>query len=283
MYTKKGVEYRPIECYFNDNMRLLIANTGLSGFAIYNLLLNKIYGEEGYFVKWTSEVETLFAFQLNVKGQTVSECIKYLIARGFFDKDMFDKYNILTSREIQLEYLRITKQRKRVNQWHTPQYVFSDILNCQNDSELGENSSEMSENARSLTTEKEQSKEQSEEKQSDNKSNSESESIGEMSPAMYLSQKLNKKLSNKKLQIDTTKVDIDKLCEAVSKSIFLQQANNLGVDWLVEHYDEVIRGDYKTIDNTKKNKNNGATLRQREYTKEELSNANLMSNIEDWL
>ena len=105
MYNKHGIDYRPENCYLDDNRRLLISATGLNGYAIYTLLLNKIYGEEGYFVKWTSDVEALFAFQIGEsKTSAVSECVKYLLARGFFDKKMYEKYHILTSLEIQQEY-----------------------------------------------------------------------------------------------------------------------------------------------------------------------------------
>ena len=274
MYNKKGIDYRPENCYLDDTRRLLISATGLNGFAIYTLLLNKIYGEEGYFVKWTSDVEALFAMQIGSNKATVSECVKYLIARNFFDKDMYSKYKILTSLEIQQEYERVTT--KRVNQWHTPKYVYPTLLSCQNDGKLKQNDSNSGENDDKQQTEKRTA----EQRKSESNSNSESESICEPTPALLLSQKLNKRLKNKSLKIDVNEINLDKLCNAVLESDFLQKADNLTVDWLVKHYEQVVRGDYKNIETSKPNKPS-AVLHQREYTKEELQN--VYSNIDDWL
>ena len=262
MYNKKGIDYRPENCYLDDNTRLMISAVGLNGFAIYTLLLNKIYGEEGYYVKWTSDVEALFAMQIGANKTTVSECVKYLIARNFFDKEMYNKYKILTSLEIQTEYGRVTY--KRVNQWHTPQYVYSSILSTQNDSNLKQNDSNLGEKANGNNTEKRTA----EKRKSESQSNSESESISEPTPALLLSQKLNKQLKNPNLKIDVNEINIDKLCNAVLESDFLQKANNLTIDWLVKHYEQVIRGDYKNISTTTK-KNNTAIIHQRDYTIEE--------------
>ncbi len=274
MYNKKGIDYRPENCYLDDNTRLMISAVGLNGFAIYTLLLNKIYGEEGYYVKWTSDVEALFAMQIGANKTTVSECVKYLIARNFFDKEMYNKYKILTSLEIQTEYGRVTY--KRVNQWHTPQYVYSSILSTQNDSNLKQNDSNLGEKVNGNNTEKRTA----EKRKSESQSNSESESISEPTPALLLSQKLNKQLKNPNLKIDVNEINIDKLCNAVLESDFLQKANNLTVDWLVKNYDKVIRGDYKNISTTTKN-NNTAIIHQRDYTKEEKQFCS--SNIDDFI
>ena len=274
MYNKKGIDYRPENCYLDDNTRLMISAVGLNGFAIYTLLLNKIYGEEGYFVKWTSDVEALFAMQIGANKTTVSECVKYLIARNFFDKEMYNKYKILTSLEIQTEYGRVTY--KRVNQWHTPQYVYSSILSTQNDSNLKQNDSNLGEKVNGNNTEKRTA----EKRKSESQSHSESESISESTPALLLSQKLNKQLKNRNLKIDVNSINLDRLCNAVLESNFLQKANNLTVDWLVKHYEQVVRGDYKNID-TNTIKKNTAIIHQRDYSKEE--NQVTMSNIDDWV
>ena len=274
MYNKKGIDYRPENCYLDDNTRLMISAVGLNGFAIYTLLLNKIYGEEGYYVKWTSDVESLFAMQIGANKTTVSECVKYLIARNFFDKEMYNKYKILTSLEIQTEYGRVTY--KRVNQWHTPQYVYSSILSTQNDSNLKQNDSNLGEKVNGNNTEKRTA----EKRKSESQSHSESESISESTPALLLSQKLNKQLKNRNLKIDVNSINLDRLCNAVLESNFLQKANNLTVDWLVKHYEQVVRGDYKNID-TNTIKKNTAIIHQRDYSKEE--NQVTMSNIDDWV
>ena len=276
MYTKRGIDYRPIECYYDDNTKILISKHGLRGYAILQLILNKIYFENGYYLKWNEDVQSLFALEVKASNLVIKQCVDFFIERNIFDKEMYDKFSILTSIEIQQEYARVTY--KRVNQWHTKQYVYSSILSRQNDGRLKQNDSNSGENDSKNNTEKRTAKQS--DSNSESNSNSESESICEPTPAVLLSQKLNKRLKNKNLKIDINEINLDRLCNAVLESDFLQKADNLTIDWLVKHYEQVVRGDYKNLDKTKQ-QNTGAVIHQREYTKEQLDN--VFDNIEDWL
>ena len=277
MYTKKGVDYRPISCYYDDSNKILISKFGLRGYAILQLILNKIYLENGYFVKWTDDLQELFSMEIKAQTNIVKNVVDYLLERGVFDKKMYKDFSILTSYEIQQEYSRITY--KRVNQWHTPSYVYSSILSNQNDINLSQNNNETGENNDNNNTEKRTAKKSNSESQSNSESESNSK-ISEPTPALLLSQKLNKQLKNPNLKIDVNEINLDKLCNAVLESDFLQKANNLTVDWLVKNYDKVIRGDYKNISTTTKN-NNTAIIHQRDYTKEEKQFCS--SNIDDFI
>lgn len=276
MYTKKGVEYRPINCYYDDSTKILISKFGLRGYAILQLVLNKLYLENGYYLKWTDDIIDLFAMEIKAPANVVKQVVDYLIERGLFDKEMYSKFSILTSEEIQQEYARITY--KRVNQWHTPQYVIESVIKmCQNDGRLKQNDSNLGEYDNKIQTEKRTAKE----KESDSNSKSESDSISEPTPAQLLSQRLNKELKNKKLQIDVNEINLDLLCSAVLESDFLQKAPNLNVDWLIKHYNDVIGGKYKNITTTSIN-NNPVAIRQRTYTKDELENV-FNKNIDDFI
>ena len=46
---KKGVDYFPLDCVLDDKMRLIKAKFGLRGFAFVIILLQEIYGNEGYY------------------------------------------------------------------------------------------------------------------------------------------------------------------------------------------------------------------------------------------
>lgn len=108
---KVGVDYFPLDTVLDTKFQLIEAEFGLTGFAIVVKLFQKIYGEQGYYCEWTDEVALLFANRNNVGYSVVSELISASIRRGIFDRDLFDKYHILTSKGIQERYLLAVNRR----------------------------------------------------------------------------------------------------------------------------------------------------------------------------
>lgn len=70
----------------------------------------------GYYCEWSDDVALMFVQQpwLSVGVSAVSEILNSMIKRGILDKDMFEKYGILTSAEIQETYFEAVKRRKGV-------------------------------------------------------------------------------------------------------------------------------------------------------------------------
>lgn len=102
---KIGLEYFPLDTVLDTKFELIEAEFGLQGFAIVVKLLQMIYREQGYYCEWNTEVALLFAKRNNVGGNVVSETISSCIKRGIFDKALYDKHHILTSRGIQARYI----------------------------------------------------------------------------------------------------------------------------------------------------------------------------------
>ena len=111
---KDGIPYFPLDCELDSKFELIEAEFGLQGFAVVVKLLQRIYGGEGYYCEWTNEVALLFAKRNSTGGSVVSEIVSASIKRGIFDKDMFERYGILTSKGIQLRYLKAVDRRKQV-------------------------------------------------------------------------------------------------------------------------------------------------------------------------
>ena len=111
---KQGLDYFPLDTVFDTNMELIEAEYGLTGFAVVVKLWQKIYAECGYYCEWTDEVALLFAKRNNVGGNAVSEIITAAIKRGIFDKDLYDKYSILTSAGIQKRYFGAVNRRVQI-------------------------------------------------------------------------------------------------------------------------------------------------------------------------
>ena len=115
--TYGGIQYYPISMVLFDEiyMELIEAKFGMKGIAIAMKLLCKIYKENGYYLQWGEEQCTLFT---NKAGKDVNEeemqgIVDILVEKGFFDKESYEKHQVLTSIEIQKVWLEATKRRKR--------------------------------------------------------------------------------------------------------------------------------------------------------------------------
>lgn len=106
-----AVHYFPhkLDCNFID---LVEAKFGIIGYGIINKLYERIYFEEGYYMNFNDDIGTILACKLGVKKGLVSDLVHLALARNFFDKTLYEKYQILTSEDIQLTYLEIVKKRK---------------------------------------------------------------------------------------------------------------------------------------------------------------------------
>lgn len=60
---------------------------------------------------WSQEVALLFSKTTGEGRNVVSEIIASALKRGIFDKDLYDKFEILTSKKIQQQYFNIVKRR----------------------------------------------------------------------------------------------------------------------------------------------------------------------------
>ena len=109
---KKGVDYFPLDCQLDTKLRMIIALFGLPGFAIVVMIWQRIYGEEGYYIKWNEDYGRLFALENNADYNVVSEVISECLKRDIFNQEKFEKYSILTSKGIQERYLTMTEKRK---------------------------------------------------------------------------------------------------------------------------------------------------------------------------
>ncbi|MDO4831340.1 MAG: DUF4373 domain-containing protein, partial [Clostridia bacterium] len=112
--AKVGLDYFPLDCVLDDKIELIEAEFGLTGFAVVVKLLQKIYGEQGYYCEWTKEVALLFARKCGVGGNVVSEIVASSLKRGIFNNDLFNRYEILTSRGIQKRYFEAISRRKQI-------------------------------------------------------------------------------------------------------------------------------------------------------------------------
>ena len=77
-------------------------------------LLCKIF-KEGYYIPWGEEQSLIFARKLGgeLSGKEMDGIIQILLDKGFFDKESYEKFQILTSVKIQRIWIDATCRRKR--------------------------------------------------------------------------------------------------------------------------------------------------------------------------
>lgn len=114
---KGGIDYFPLDVTLDEKFELIEAEYGLTGFGVVVKLLQRIYGGQGYYIEWTNEVALLFAKRIGLRegGSAVSEIVEASVKRGIFDKTLYEKYRILTSKGIQKRYFEAVSRRKSVS------------------------------------------------------------------------------------------------------------------------------------------------------------------------
>ncbi|WP_430599909.1 hypothetical protein IGJ26_000952 [Enterococcus sp. AZ095a] len=139
--TKKGLDYFPLDVDFLSNLKVrrIIKACGKEAVHILVALLANIYRDEGYYVLWDDDLAFLVADEVGTKEGTVEELVRKAVQVKFFDKDIFDKYSVLTSKGIQNRYILATKERKKVDLEF--KYLLTNEVNRSNISINGRNNS----------------------------------------------------------------------------------------------------------------------------------------------
>ena len=128
---KKGIDYFPLDVTMdktNDDIEMLEAKYVDIGFKTVIKLYMKIYQDEGYFIKWNEKSSLLLAKRVNADINEVNSVINDLVHWGVFDENLFNKYQVITSKRIQKTYCEATKKRKNVDIIDTL-YLLDEIVN----------------------------------------------------------------------------------------------------------------------------------------------------------
>lgn len=115
--NKVNLDYFELDCHMDEKVRMVQAEYGLKGFAVFVKLLQEIYGENGYYCEWTQDRELLFASENGLNNgsiQLLRDIVSACIKRNIFSERLFQKYGILTSSGVQKQYLKATVKREAV-------------------------------------------------------------------------------------------------------------------------------------------------------------------------
>lgn len=116
---KSGLDYFPLDIdFFNDDkIAFVSARFEEKGELIAIKLLCRIY-KNGYFINWNDDTALLFAKSAgkNITNGLVKDVVDELLKRDFFNKSLYMRFKILTSKGIQERYELICKSAKRKTQ-----------------------------------------------------------------------------------------------------------------------------------------------------------------------
>lgn len=112
--TKDGIDYFPldVDVFEDEKIEAIAGEFGLKGEIAVIKLLCAIY-KKGYFILWNDLTQATLLKRLpGVSKEMLNQIVNRLVIWGFFDKELFDSVEVLTSENIQATYFEATKRRK---------------------------------------------------------------------------------------------------------------------------------------------------------------------------
>ena len=96
----------PVDLFENEKIRKLLTVQGTKGFYIYMYLCQKIFREKGYYCSWCCADGASIAREMCccIGAGAVEETVNLCLQIGVFDKVLFDRWGILTSSDIQIQF-----------------------------------------------------------------------------------------------------------------------------------------------------------------------------------
>jgi hypothetical protein len=111
--VKRGLDYFPLDTDTDNDSALayIEAKHGIVGYAVYLKLLQRIYGEEGYYMPWNDRERVLVAKRAGVDEAVMLAVVNDCVAEGLFDSRLLADFDVLTSRSIQERFVNATARR----------------------------------------------------------------------------------------------------------------------------------------------------------------------------
>lgn len=110
---ERGLPYFPYNTSDNRALLMLTRKFKANGLAVYISLLKRIYGQ-GYFWELDSIEIIDICIEIGIEENVFFDILNFALYIKIFNNELYAKFNILTSEEIQLNYLRGSQKRTSV-------------------------------------------------------------------------------------------------------------------------------------------------------------------------
>lgn len=111
--NKQGLDYFPLDTEWNDDLYFILGRYQIKGVGMLISLWQEIY-KQGYYIFFSERKLAIICAKKNIDLNEFRNFIIDCINEDIFDKGLFEKYGILTSRGIQKRYLRAVDRRNEV-------------------------------------------------------------------------------------------------------------------------------------------------------------------------
>ena len=130
---KQGIDYFSFDVdFFSDvKIRKIARACGSQSTSILICLLCNIYKDKGYYILWDEDLPFVIADSVGVSEGAVKEVILKAIQVGFFNKDIYEKYKVLTSHGIQSRFKSAVYKREEIE--YIVEYLVPDVRNSISD------------------------------------------------------------------------------------------------------------------------------------------------------
>lgn len=274
--NKLSLSERTFLSDFNLINKNKIANQKLEAFAIFTLIKMQIgdCSESGFFLKADEKhlallaSEMLFGIDLKFLKRVLQSCFN----NGLFDKVYYDKFNILTSYDIQSEYFFSKKVKERAipSLPKLKDLIYESIWVNLKNSGKNEESRTTNSNNRSKNGE---TKPNQTETNTDTDIKKKNLADTPLASNGFSLSDLKNLFPDKgcKVEVVPANLDLKLLSEKISESEFLKSAKNLSIDWCIKNYNQIISDTYKNY-GSQQQKHAEQNLKSRDYSNQNLNN-----------
>jgi len=124
--NKDGLDYFPVDTKFDDEINIILSKFGPKGVGILVIGWQIIY-HNSYFLPWSERELFIYKSRFNAEIELINDVINECLEWGIFNKAIYDKYGVLTSKGIQKRFIEATLRRKEVT--FIKQYLLIDFKN----------------------------------------------------------------------------------------------------------------------------------------------------------
>ncbi len=113
--SKQGIDYFPLDVEFDEKTEMFLIEKEAAGLAVLITTWQLIYKNEGYYIHFGTDIFLLIKKRISIDIKVIKDCIDSCINRGIFDKDLFSKFGILTSKAVQKRFFDVINRKKEVH------------------------------------------------------------------------------------------------------------------------------------------------------------------------
>jgi hypothetical protein len=113
--TKEGLEYFPLDTDIDQDEKVIVvvAKFGMKGFGVIVRLMMEIY-KNGYYYHWSEKEQYIFSMKVGEPVDYVNEVVQECMKWGFFHQEIYEAYDILTSKGFQKRFMLAANRRKGI-------------------------------------------------------------------------------------------------------------------------------------------------------------------------